>query len=151
MDVIRLGKRVVPANQIAFIEPFKTSANPEFNPEREFRGRAVLVNRDTVLIEQSPPEFAKDHGLRMLENDGIAVNPAVLFRIETFEPSDDFNPGKAYQTRIKWRDQSGNQQSRLLLTEAEVVAAAVSPRQARRSKRRDRTTGAVRSVLSPDS
>jgi hypothetical protein len=50
---------------------------------------------------------------------------AVRFLVETFEPSEDFQPRKPYQSRLKWRDQDGNEQSKLLLTKPETVIAMV--------------------------
>jgi hypothetical protein len=52
-------------------------------------------------------------------------DPAVRFRVETFEPSEGFQPRKPYQSRLKWRDQDGNEQSKLLLTKPETVIAVV--------------------------
>jgi hypothetical protein len=49
----------------------------------------------------------------------------VRFRVETFEPSEGFQPPKPYQSRLKWRDQDGNEQSKLLLTKPETVIAVV--------------------------
>jgi hypothetical protein len=45
MKVVTIGKRLVPAEQIAYVEPFDPSANPEFGPEKDFKGRVVLLNR----------------------------------------------------------------------------------------------------------
>lgn len=47
----------------------------------------------------------------------MVVNQAIVFRVETFEPTEDFNPAKPYKTRLKWCDLAGNEQSKLLLTE----------------------------------
>ena len=60
-----------------------------------------------------------------LPDDNVATNPAVRFRVETFEPSEGFQPRKPYQSRLKWRDQDGNEQSKLLLTKPETVIAVV--------------------------
>ncbi|RXG85693.1 hypothetical protein [Bradyrhizobium zhanjiangense] len=48
-----------------------------------------------------------------------------MFRIETFEPTENFKPAKPYKTRLKWRDLTGGEQSKLLLTEAETVIAEI--------------------------
>ena len=61
----------------------------------------------------------------MLAEDNIAANPAIPFRVESFEPSESFNPTKPYQTRLKWRDQDDNEQSKLLLSKPETVIAVV--------------------------
>ena len=107
MKVIAIGKRLVSAEQIAFVEPFARSANPEFKPEKEYKGRVVLLTREIVLTEQTPQEFAAAHELHYFVGDGVAVNRAIRFRIETFEPTEDFKPAKPYQTRLKWNDLAG--------------------------------------------
>jgi hypothetical protein len=48
-----------------------------------------------ILAEMTPQEeFAGLHGFRMLFVHNVAVNPdpAIDFRVETFERSDNFNP-----------------------------------------------------------
>jgi hypothetical protein len=65
MQVITFGKRLVPIEQIAFIEVFDPASNPEFKPERDFKGRVVLLNRDTVLTEMTPHDFAAAHNMRL--------------------------------------------------------------------------------------
>jgi len=122
-DVITIGGRLVPVEQIAFVEPFDPASNPEFKSDKPFKARVVLLNRDTVLAEIAPQDFAEAHGFRMLAEDNMAVNPAVAFRVETFAPTESFNPTKAYATRLKWRDPDGNEHSKLLLTKPETVIA----------------------------
>ncbi len=124
-NVIAFGKRVVPLEQIAFVEAFDTARNPDFKPEKDFKARVVLLNRDMVLSEATPREFAETHGMRYLGDDDIAVNSAVAFKIETFMATDAFKPDRAYQTRLKWRDRNGHEQSKHLLTEPEGVIAMV--------------------------
>jgi hypothetical protein len=124
-DVITIGKRLVPIEQVAFVEPFDPASNPDFKPEKDFKARVVLLNRDTVLAEITPQEFADAQGFRVLAEDSIAANPAIAFRVESFEPTESFRPAKPYQTRLKWRDQDGNEQSKLLLTKPETVIAVV--------------------------
>ncbi|WP_316168412.1 MULTISPECIES: hypothetical protein [unclassified Bradyrhizobium] len=125
MKVITIGKRLVPVEQIAFVEPFDPAANPEFKPEKEFKGRLVLLNRDVVLTEQTPQDFAAEHELHLFVEDAIAVNRSIAFRVETFEPTESFNPTKPYKTRLKWRDLTGGEQRKLLLTEAETVIVEI--------------------------
>jgi hypothetical protein len=124
-EVISFGKRLVPLEQIAYVEPFNPAQNPQLNATKEFKARVVLINRDTVLAEANPHELAEAHGLRYLDEDNIAVNPAVAFRVETFAATDDFKPEKAFRTRLKWRDQHGKEQSKLLLTGPDAVIATV--------------------------
>jgi hypothetical protein len=61
----------------------------------------------------------------MLKLDGVATNPNVRFRVESFLPGEGFKPTKPYVTRLLWRDQDGNDQSKLLLSEPETVLAVV--------------------------
>ncbi|MCP3477629.1 hypothetical protein NLM33_46600 [Bradyrhizobium sp. CCGUVB1N3] len=123
MTVITIGKKLVPLAHVAFVEPFDPAANPEFKPEKAFKARLVLLNRDIVLTEQTPQEFASDHGLHLFMEDCVAVNRAIVFRVETFEPTESFNPAKPYKTRLKWRDLAGGEQSKLLLTTPETIIA----------------------------
>jgi hypothetical protein len=122
-NVIIIGRRHVPIEQIAYVEPFEPSANPDFQPEKPFKARVVLLDRETVLAEFTPQEFADAHGFRMLTEDNVATNPSVTFRVESFEATDGFTPAKPYQTRLMWRDPTGKNQSKLLLTGPEAVIA----------------------------
>jgi hypothetical protein len=156
-NVITIGKRLVPAEQIAFVEPFDPASNPEFKPEKTFKARVVLLNRDTVLVEVTPQEFAEAHGFRVLSDDSIAVNPAVAFQIEVFTPTESFNPAKAYVTRLKWCDLDGNDQSKLLLTKPEavmtvIIRGAAEPDAARgaRAKRPSRSRSRRAKAASPE-
>jgi hypothetical protein len=157
MTIITIGKRLIPAEQIACVEPFDPAANLEFKPEKNFKARLVLLNRDVVLTENAPKEFAEANGFHLLAEDNVAVNPSLAFRVETFAPTDDFKPAKAYRTRIKWSDSSGKEQSKLLVTEPETVVTELSqrganraanakgsPRRPERSKRRPRNTEEAR-------
>ncbi|MHB0790073.1 hypothetical protein [Bradyrhizobium sp. 5.13L] len=123
MKVITVGKKLVAIQQVAFVEPFDPAANPEFKPEKDYKGRIVMLNRDIVLTEQTPEMFAVEHGLHLFANDSVAVDRAIAFRVETFEPTERFNPAKPYKTRLKWRDLAGGEQSKLLLTTPETVIA----------------------------
>lgn len=82
-----------------------------------------MINRDIVLTEQKPPEFASERELHLFTEDSVAVNRAIVFRIETFEPIESFKPAKPYKTRFKWRDYTGGEQSKLLLTTPETAIA----------------------------
>lgn len=125
MKVITIGKRLVSADQVAFVEPFDPAANPEFKPEKDFKGRVVLLDRDAVLTEQTTHEFAEAHELHLFAEDDVAVNRAIAFKIETFEPTDSFKPTKPYKTRLKWSDARGADQSKLLVTPPETVIAEI--------------------------
>jgi hypothetical protein len=100
-DVITIGKRLIAIDQIAFVEPFDPSRNPNFKPSKEFKSRLVLLNRDIVLTEEEPRAFAQARGLRFLDEDNVGINPAIPFRVETFEPTLDFKPEKPFQARLK--------------------------------------------------
>jgi hypothetical protein len=100
-NVITLGKRPLPIERIAVIEPFDPSSNPDFKPEKETKARVVLLNRDTVLTDSVPLEFAAAHGFRMLTEDNVAANPSIAFSVESFSPSESFKPTKPYRTRLK--------------------------------------------------
>jgi hypothetical protein len=128
MQVITIGKRHVPTDQIAFVEAFDPASNPEFKSERDFKGRVVLLNRDTVLTEATPQAFAEEHKMRLLAEDNIAVGHAIAFWVETFTPTEAFQPSKPYLTRLKWRDHSGNEHSKLLVTAPQTVVAELSQR-----------------------
>ena len=122
-NFITVGRRLIPREHIVFVEPFDPNANPKFQTSRDFKGRVVMVNRDSILTEEGPQAFAEANGFRMLQIDKVATNPAIQFRVETFVPADGFVPGKAYATRLLWRDLDGNDQSKLLLSEPETVLA----------------------------
>jgi hypothetical protein len=124
-NVITVGKRLIPREHIALVEPFEPKEGGQFQFSRDYKGRVVLLNRDSVLIEQTPEVFAQENAFKYLELDQVATNPAIHFKVETFQPADDFNPAKPYATRLLWRDFDGNDQSKLLLTDPEVVLNVV--------------------------
>jgi hypothetical protein len=125
MKFIKIGKRMVAADQVAFVELFDPAANPEFKPEKDFKARVILLDRDILLTEQTPLAFAEEHGLHFFVEDGVAVNKAIQFKIEMFEPTESFKPARPYKTRIKWSDLTGGEQSKLLLTEPESVITQI--------------------------
>jgi hypothetical protein len=120
---IQIGRKLIPAEHIALVEPFDPAAAAGINTEKDFRARVVLIDRDSVLTEESPAIFAEVYGFRMLATDNVATNPAVRFSVETFEPAEGFKPSKPFMTRLLWRDGEGNAQSKLLLSAPEVVLA----------------------------
>ena len=129
-NVITIGKRLIPVEQIVFVEHFDPASNPDFRTEKPYMSRIVLINRDTVLAEAPPQELAAAHGFCTLPDDNIAVNPAIGFHVETFSPTEKFKPEKAFATRLKWRDLDGAEHSKLLLTQPESVLALVVRRDA---------------------
>jgi hypothetical protein len=115
----------IPIEHIALVEPFDPAANPQFKNEKDFKARVVLLNRESVLTEDAPDAFAQANGFRMLADDGVATNPAIKYKVEMFSPREGFAPAKPFVTRLLWRDQDDNEQSRLLLTKPETVIAVV--------------------------
>jgi hypothetical protein len=144
---INIGRRLVPLEQIALIEPFDSSANPRMQSERPFKARVVLLNRDSILTEEPPEVFAEANGFRSLPEDGVFTNPEIHFGVEVFHAVGDFQPTKPYLSRIVWRDLDGNTQSKLLLTKPEhALAIAVRGELALPSGEPDPEPSQVRSV-----
>ncbi|KYK44652.1 hypothetical protein A1D31_36555 [Bradyrhizobium liaoningense] len=125
MTVLTIGRKLVPLAQVAFVEVFDPAANPDFKPEKEFKARLILLNYEIVLTEQTVEAFATEHGLHIFTEDTVAVNQAIVFRVEVFEPTADFKPAKPYKTRLKWRDLAGGEQSKLLLTDPQTVIEGI--------------------------
>lgn len=144
-NVVTIGKRLIPLEQIAFVEPFDPASNPDFKSDRPFKARVVMLNRDTVLTETATAEFAEAYGFRMLSEEAVAVNPNIGFRVETFAPTESFKPEKPYATRLKWRDLEGSEHSKLLLTKPETVIAVVVRRETEPSPEGKRPPWPVRS------
>jgi hypothetical protein len=126
-NIIAIGRKRFPIEEIALVEPFEPPAeqSSRFTSDKDFKARVVLIDRYNVLTEDTVEAFAEANKFRRLPDDNVATNPAVRFLVETFEPSEGFKPRKPYQSRLKWRDQDGNEQSKLLLTKPETVIAVV--------------------------
>lgn len=123
---VTVGKRLIPLEQIALIEPFDSSTPLPLPTERSFQARVVLLDRDSVLTEEALAVFPEKYGFRLLTEDGIATNPAIHFSVEEFVPAEGFKPTKPYRSRLMWRDLNGEKQSKLLLSPpATVLAIAV--------------------------
>lgn len=123
MSTITIGKRLIPLEHIALVEPFDASAHPGMKTDKAFKARVVLVDRQSVLTEETVEAFASAHGFRMLASEGVAINPAIRFGVENFVPAEGFEPTKPFKTRLSWRDLDGNTQSKLLLSAPESVLA----------------------------
>ena len=123
MTTVIVGKRHVPLEHIALLEPFDPSAQSRMQSERPFKTRIVLIDRDSFLSEEPLEELAIRHAFRMLDGDGIATNPGVHFRVEGFVPTEGFTPRRDYLSRLIWRDLDGEPQSKLLLSQPERVLA----------------------------
>jgi hypothetical protein len=48
-NIITVGEEYVPVEQIAYIEPFEPPANGQFKSDKPWKGRVVLLNRESVL------------------------------------------------------------------------------------------------------
>ncbi|RED25779.1 hypothetical protein BJ123_13012 [Rhodopseudomonas thermotolerans] len=116
-----IGKRLVPVDHVALVEEYQPGSASRLQTSRDFKARVVLINRDSILTEETVEAFAADKGFSVIPGEGIAINPRVHFRVETFEPAEGFTPTKPYRSRLLWRDQDGNDQSKLLLAEPEIV------------------------------
>jgi hypothetical protein len=108
---------------IALIEPFDPSAHPGMKSDRAFKARVVLIDRQSVLTEEPLEGFAAAQGFRFLAEEQIAINPAIRFSVETFAPTEGFEPSKPFKSRLMWRDLDGNTQSKLMLSLPEQVLA----------------------------
>jgi hypothetical protein len=125
MKVLTIGKRLISTDQIALVEPFDPKANPEFRPEKDFKARIILLNRNAVLTEHTVAAFAEEHELHLLKDDDVAIKRGVFFKVESFTPSEKFNPIKPYLTRLKWVDPTGTDQSKPLVMSPEAVMAEI--------------------------
>jgi hypothetical protein len=121
MTTVTVGRRLVPLEQIALVEPFDAAANPLPRSDKAFKTRIVLLNRDTILTEETPMAFAEANAFRPLIDDGVFTNPSVHFSVEAFYPAEGFHPRLPYLSRLVWRDLDSNVQSKLLLSKPEDV------------------------------
>ena len=85
-NIITVGEEYVPVEQIAYIEPFEPPANGQFKSDKPWKGRVVLLNRESVLTEDTPHDFAKANEFRFLPEDNVATNPMISFRVRRFKP-----------------------------------------------------------------
>lgn len=120
---VTIGRRLIPVEHIALVEPFDPSAHPGMKTEKVFKARVVLLDRQSVLTEETPKAFAVAQDFRILSEEGVGFNPAIHFQVETFTPAENFVPSKPFKSRVIWRDLDGNTQSKLLLSEPPAVLA----------------------------
>lgn len=116
-STVVVGKRLIPIEHVVLIEPCDPATLEQIESQRPFQARLILPDRSSVLTEDSLQGFAKAHGFRQIEADSVALNPAVLFHVETFEASGDFKPARPYRSRLLWRNPKGQMNSRLMLSE----------------------------------
>jgi hypothetical protein len=91
--------------------------------DKAFKTRVVLIDRQSLLTEETVEALATGHGLRLLMEDQIVINPAIRFNVETFAPTEGFEPTKPFRSRLIWRDLQSDTQSKLLLSAPETVLA----------------------------
>lgn len=125
MSTLTIGKRIVPLNQIALMEAFDRTANARLQSDRPYKARLVLIDRTSILAETEHTALATEHGFRVIAEDNVAVNPAIRYSVETFEPTNDFNPEKPYRSRLLWRD-GKTTHSKLLVAEPHAALALVT-------------------------
>lgn len=130
MIIFEIGKLFIPSDQVAYVEPFDPSSNnPEFKPGKGFRARMVLVNCESVLVAATMEEFVEKDGFKLLAEDQLALNVgSVSFRVEAFAPSENFNSGKPYRSRLRWRALDKIAHSKLLLMDSSLLAELVACR-----------------------
>lgn len=124
-NVIRIAKRLIPIERIALFEPFVISTDQGLRSTKEFKTRIVLLDKVSILAEETPEQLAVAHRFRMVAADRVATNPAINFQVESFEPAEHFRPTRPFLSRLSWHDQDGNTQSKLLLAPPETVLAIV--------------------------
>jgi hypothetical protein len=124
-NVIRIAKRIIPIEQIALVEPFVAPTDPPLRTDKDFKARIVLLDRVSILSEETPEELANANRFRFVGADRVGTNPAVAFSVEEFEPAENFQPTKPFRTRLLWNDSQGNARSKLMLATPEVVLAVV--------------------------
>jgi hypothetical protein len=124
-NILTLGRHMIPVEHIVRVEAFDPAQNPDFNSDRPYRSRVVLVNGDTHLSEEMLEPLTGKIGFRFLAQDQTAFSPHLAYRVETFMPTATFTPEKPFKTRLKWRDADGEEQSKLLLTPPEIVISIV--------------------------
>jgi hypothetical protein len=116
---IVVGRKHIPLSQVALVEPFDPAAHPGMKSDKAFKARIVLIDRQSVLTEDTVETFAAAHAFRLIAEDQVVTNPAVRFSVESFVKAEGFEPTKPFLSRLLWRDLDGNTQSRLLLAAPE--------------------------------
>jgi hypothetical protein len=141
MSTIVVGKRHIPLEHVALVESFDPSLHPGIRSERALKARVVLIDRQSVLTEDTVEAFAVTHGFRFVAGDQVATNPAIRFGVENFVPAEGFEPSKPFLSRLSWRDLDGNTQSKLLLSKPEDLLAVAVTGESKPEAPKDRPRG----------
>jgi len=147
---VTIGKRLIPLDHIALVEPFDPSAHPGMKTDKAFRARVVLIDRQSLLTEETAADFAEAHSFQMLAGEGVATNPVIRFAVETFEPVPGFEPNKPYRSRLQWRDLDGETQSKLLLSAPETVLASAVTGKTEATSAKPRAAGGRKPTATAD-
>lgn len=124
-NTIQVARKILPIEQIVLIEPFIPPLDTPLRTTKEFLSRIVLLDRVSVLSEESPEDLSQSNGFRFVTVDRVGTNPAIAFRLERFTPTETFNPTRPYQSRLLWKDSEGNDRSKLMLAPPEELLATV--------------------------
>jgi hypothetical protein len=75
-NIIAIGRKRIPIEEIALVEPFEppTEQPPRFASDKEFKTRVVLIDRYSVLTEETVEAFAEANKFRWLPDDNAATN-----------------------------------------------------------------------------
>ena len=100
-NIITIGEEYVPVEQIAYIELFEPPANGQFKSDKPWKGRVVLLNRESVLTEDTPSDFAKANEFRFLPEDNVATNPIIPFRVRALSrPKTSTRPSRSRHSSL---------------------------------------------------
>jgi hypothetical protein len=143
--------------EIALVEPFEPPAeqSPRFTSDKEFKTRVVLIDRYSVLTEDTVEAFGEANNFRRLPDDNVATNPAVHQRGITVQwlqrdiGRRRFGHGIEYGVanfRVKLRV---HHHEVCLLANGELVDARVETRDLRGHSRRhlDQVSGIDRKIM----
>ena len=72
---VTVGKRLIPIEHIALIEPFDAAAQSKLQTDRPFQARIVLIDRESVLTEEALAAFAEKHAFSGVERGRYRDQP----------------------------------------------------------------------------
>lgn len=124
-NIVRSARHVLAIEQIALFEPFVAPSDPPLATDKKFASRIVFLDRSSVLSEETPEALSDAYGFRMVVADRVDTNPTVSFKVETFEPTENFAPSRPFSSRLCWKDQRGVTQSKLMVSSPESLVAIV--------------------------